>query len=310
MTKPPQPKRRWYQYSVRGLFVLMTLVAIACSWYTVEMQKAMKRRATIAEIYELGGCVWYYDARYPDTFEPPRWYSWLRKLHGEEHLGNARSVNFVGPKITDAGLVQLENLTDLEALNLWSTQITDAGLVHLKGMAKLERLILGQGTQITDVGLEYLKGLTNLKVLWVCDADITDAGLVHLKGLTNLESLVLTNTQITEVGLEHLKGLKNLKELGLQRTRVMDAGMEHLKGLTNLETLNVRNTLVTEKGVENLQQASPNCTITLLTESQRMSKAPSQIRDFKKLGRSFRKRASGADEASGPTEGPARSEPR
>jgi hypothetical protein len=27
-----QPKLRWYQYRLRSLFILTTLVAIACSW--------------------------------------------------------------------------------------------------------------------------------------------------------------------------------------------------------------------------------------------------------------------------------------
>ena len=178
MPHPPEHKLRWYQYGLRSLFLLTTLVAIACSWYTNEMFKAAERRAAIAEIYKLGGCVWYYNARYPKTYsDPPAWYSWLRKLHGDEHLGNAVDVNFVGPQITDAGLVCLKGLTRLERLNLWhTTQITDAGLVHLKGLTKLEHLILD--SQGTDIGLENLKGLTNLKVLLLCNYRITDAGLV------------------------------------------------------------------------------------------------------------------------------------
>jgi len=54
MPHPPEHKLRWYQYSLRSLFVLMILVAIACSWYATEMQKAAKRRAAIEEIIKLG----------------------------------------------------------------------------------------------------------------------------------------------------------------------------------------------------------------------------------------------------------------
>ena len=91
----PQPsavkhKLRWYQYSLSSLFILTALVALACGWYVNEMQRAAERRKAIAEIVELGGRVKYYDANDPDTFgEPPGWFSWLRKLHGDEHLGNA-----------------------------------------------------------------------------------------------------------------------------------------------------------------------------------------------------------------------------
>ena len=47
MPQPPEHKLRWYQYKLSSLFVLMTLVAIACGSYSNEMQKAAKRRAVI-----------------------------------------------------------------------------------------------------------------------------------------------------------------------------------------------------------------------------------------------------------------------
>ncbi len=47
MTGPPEHKRRRFQYNLRSLFILTTLVAIACSWYAVEMQKAAKRRVRL-----------------------------------------------------------------------------------------------------------------------------------------------------------------------------------------------------------------------------------------------------------------------
>ena len=35
-----KPKHRWFQYSLRSMFVVMTLFAIACSWYAYEMSEA------------------------------------------------------------------------------------------------------------------------------------------------------------------------------------------------------------------------------------------------------------------------------
>jgi len=54
-----RPKRRWLQFSLRSMFVLTTLVAIACSWYTNEMRKAARKREAIEKIAELGGQVSY-----------------------------------------------------------------------------------------------------------------------------------------------------------------------------------------------------------------------------------------------------------
>ena len=120
MPNPPEHKLRWYQYKLSSLFILTILVCLASSWYATVMHNAAKRRKAIAEIEKLGGHVWYYDASDPNTRgEPPRWYSWLRKLHGNKHLGNAVYVDLVpmhgrGSQITDAELVHLKSLTKLE----------------------------------------------------------------------------------------------------------------------------------------------------------------------------------------------------
>ena len=44
--------------------------------------------------------------------------------------------------MTDAGLVHLKGLTNLQSLDLDSTKVTDAGLEHLKGLTKLQSLSL------------------------------------------------------------------------------------------------------------------------------------------------------------------------
>ena len=93
---------------------------------------------------------------------------------------------------------------DVIEVNLSDSQITDAGLVHLKALINLDELYLSN-TQVTDVGLVHLKELTNLQKLYLWDTQVTDAGLLHLKGLTNLEYLYLHNTPVTDAGVRELK---------------------------------------------------------------------------------------------------------
>ena len=59
-------------------------------------------------------------------------------------------------------------------------QVTDADLVHLKGLTNLEELGLFD-TQITDAGVEHLAGLTNLTSLNLLQTKITDAGIAELQ---------------------------------------------------------------------------------------------------------------------------------
>ena len=56
-------------------------------------------------------------------------------------------VVLVGTDVTDAGLEQLKDLTQLRWLDLGGTRITDVGLEHLKGLTQLEVLSL-DGTEV------------------------------------------------------------------------------------------------------------------------------------------------------------------
>ncbi len=84
-------------------------------------------------------------------------------------------------RITDAGLMHLTGLTNLQDLTLSSTKITDAGLVHLKGLTKLETLNLNFCRQITDAGLVHIKGMTKLETLNLMQTQVTDAGVAELQ---------------------------------------------------------------------------------------------------------------------------------
>ncbi len=208
----PRPKLRWYQYSLRTLFLVMTLFASACSWYGYEMNEAAKRRAAIENIVEAGGFVEYCTDHPLTRGRPPRWFSWMRKLHGDEYLGNAVGVFFD---------------TDEES-NAERPRITDAQLVNLEGLKNLEIVLIVE-PQITDAGLVHLRDLTNLKELWLISNRISDAGLVNLKGLTNLEVLKISAEEITDAGMEHLERLPKLRYLSLTWTKVTIDGVCDLR---------------------------------------------------------------------------------
>src|SRR5436190_11057360 len=82
------------------------------------------------------------------------------KLPGKPVIG----VSFFGTQVTDAGLKELKDLTQLKELSLYGPQVTDAGLKELKDLKQLTTLDLS-GTQVTDVGLKELKDLKQLTTL-------------------------------------------------------------------------------------------------------------------------------------------------
>ena len=83
-------------------------------------------------------------------------------------------------KVTDAGLKELKEITNLQLLSLAGTQVTDAGLKELKDLKTLIGLNL-IGTQVTDAGLKELTNLTSLQTLYLSFTQVTDAGVKELK---------------------------------------------------------------------------------------------------------------------------------
>lgn len=89
-------------------------------------------------------------------------------------------------------------------LKLGDTEISDAALVQIAKLKNLQKLHLEQ-TNVTDAGLKNLKGLANLEYLNLYGTAITDAGLIELTGLKSLKTVYLWQTKVTEAGLANLK---------------------------------------------------------------------------------------------------------
>jgi internalin A len=207
------------------------------------------------------------------TTKPPLTDADLAHLRNLTALQELQLPSGPGSQITDAGLVNLEGMTDMRYLGISRQALTSAGLAHVRGMTQLAHLwapgtriedlapIAGltrmsflqlASTPITDAGLAPVAGFTALHDLFLGDTTITDAGLVHLRGLTNLAELDLHHTQITDAGLAHLAGLKSLSRLTLADTRVTDAGLVHLAGLDSLQRVSFYQTGITDAGLVHL----------------------------------------------------------
>ena len=152
-------RRRWFQFSLRKFLVLMILSSLGLGWLGTAIQRGRERRKAVLAIVELGGVVNY---REPSSFLQRN--DWLRKSLGDELLLDVEAVGLEFAKISDADLVHLKELTQLECLDLNNTQVSDAGLIHLKGLTKLEWLFLSN-TQTSVKGVAKLqKALPNCRI--------------------------------------------------------------------------------------------------------------------------------------------------
>jgi hypothetical protein len=266
--QPPKPKRRWYQFSMRTLLLVMLVLPTGVGWIGVRLNRARENWAAIAteqaalekavtQNKNLNGHIFVKLAR-----DKP----WLDSLFNDP--GEDWYCHFVGGStLGDAGLEHLKALPRLQNLWLRGTKVTDAGLKHLERLPHLRRLELDD-TGVTDAGLEHLEGLTNIECLVLGGGNFSDTGLEHLKGMTNLKSLTLRYANITDAGPKHFSGLTSLRELTLEYTSfnywtsITDAELMHLSGMTNLQRLTLVGNNVTEEGIKKLRKALPNCKIT------------------------------------------------
>jgi rRNA maturation protein Nop10 len=162
-------------------------------------------------------------------------------------------------RLNDSGLACIRGLTKLKKLTFDGSRITRAGMVNLEGMSELRELDGGRGA---DPDLESVGKLKNLRALNLFQSRLTREGFVRLSKLNQLESLNLGDADLSDDDLRDLQSLSNLRTLSLMRAPITDAGVIHLAAIPNLQKVDLRHTKITEGGVKTLQAAKPGLTIS------------------------------------------------
>ena len=206
MTSPsanpdPKPRRRFLQFSLRTLFVLMTVFAV---WFGWKMNKAREQAKAVAWVQEMGGWVRYdYEFDQEDEFiegaKPPG-PEWLREVLGIDFTDDVVGVNFDETQVSD--LTPLAGMKNLQWLSLVGTQVGD--LTPLAELTGLQTLAL---IDVPVNNISPIATLTNLRVLWLDYTDVND--LKPVEGLGQLRTLVLLNHVDSEEDiLKHVQRLQ------------------------------------------------------------------------------------------------------
>jgi hypothetical protein len=161
------------------------------------------------------------------------------------------------PKIRDQTLQAIVGLGGLRHLVLDGCPITDAGLVHVAEVPELESLSLSE-TRITDQGLAVLTGLPQLRFLRLDRVGVTDRGLEWVGKIRSLRTVSLWQARITGNGLKHLSELPELCILSLDETPIDDGDLAALHRAPRLGYLSVWKTRVSARAGRELETALPN----------------------------------------------------
>jgi hypothetical protein len=244
--------RRWLRFSLRGLFIALTLI---CVWFGWSVECRRRQQKLIDAIYELGGEVIY--ERAPNALDD--------FLYG---ANEPIEVNLVSRSPTDAIFARLRRFKKLRILRMRGAYITNAGIAELGTMTALETLELFYPF-IGDEGASHLSRLSNLRKLTITDAQLSDTGLRFLEPLQNLQDLTLKNVPITSAGLVHLELLPKLTSLSLKGSLVDQNGIESLAKLKGLKNLDADGPKMSRGDIAALRMAMPWCTVAMSDEERR-----------------------------------------
>ena len=93
-----KPRRRWLQFSLRTLFVLLTVLCVFCAWLKVTVERARKQREAVSALKTAGAIVHYdfdYD-RFGKRIAQPKapGPAWARKFLGDDFFASVFRVYF------------------------------------------------------------------------------------------------------------------------------------------------------------------------------------------------------------------------
>lgn len=275
-----QPRRRWYQFTLRTAGVWMALLCLLLGSFAWWRDRAERQRKVVEELRGLGATV---DFRYfsltkrhtvDDPVSPEDEFfmnSWACRCFGDDFVYAVDSVSlayFNGgdtfpPEKMRLALPLLPKCPHLTDLSLDGDTATGTDLKQIPYLESLKALSV-----IAD---SYNpQGLTDSDVSSYCGIRaaylhsrglLTDDDLVLLESATCLEYLNLENQPIGDKGVMHLRNCRRLQTLMLRDTCVTDAALDHLHNLPELSYLSLLHTRVTAVGRKRFQDLHPNCLV-------------------------------------------------
>lgn len=163
----PKSKRRWFQYSLQSLLIVITALGI---WLGYISNEARKQKAVVEWVLDsekrVGTVVYDFahdsNGKYIPNPKPPG-PDWLREWIGIDYFCDVTKVAIISGDAKN--LTPLEDLVALESLILTTTSDTDISPLESMTHLKEVRLIFSSVTRRDVQKLQ--KALPNCKIEWV-----------------------------------------------------------------------------------------------------------------------------------------------
>lgn len=173
-----RPTKGWVRFSLRGLLVATSLLAICCS---VWVYRAEQQRRAVKHFTSRGIMLGYHPSSVP---------YWIVNRVGEQYVYDVSLAYLRWKPITSADLQVLRAFPRLDELDLAHTQVTDDDVPAIKKLASLHKLSVME-TKITAVGVQQIATLPRLEWLLISPRQLNDAAVESLKKSATLNNLVI-----------------------------------------------------------------------------------------------------------------------
>ena len=236
---PPVERSAW-QFSLRTLFIALTIAAIAVGWF---LNGPERQRRAAEGVREAGGVVQYEGS--PPSESPRGWIPL-------DYYRSAVAVRLERCQEADRALAHVGDLFSVKQVDIQHCQVTKEGIAQLSTMRSLTTLSLA-GSNIDDECLTTLQNCRGLESLALTETSATSQGVGNFADLPNLYDLRIFNPQRPLVDLHTLPRLPRLRELLLANqggeTKFDAASVSDCKELTKVALWNVS---IDDTGLEQL----------------------------------------------------------
>ena len=168
-------KRRWFRFSLRTMFAVVTMLVILLGSAGLRVERARHDQRVLTDLDAVATVSFRgYDmsASSPESLKT----KWVF-----EHFFSVNRLD-IGPV----------------------PHMPDDALKHLVSLPRLETLKI-ESDAITDDGIRHLLGIKRLRVLGIASSQVTDEGLAILAQMKQLEELAIESRQLSAAALEQLK---------------------------------------------------------------------------------------------------------
>lgn len=204
------PWRPRLVFSMRSLFVLMTLLCVALATVGRDYLEVRKEQAVLNRIvWPEGGYSYDYLAAAKDN--PPPENLFLRLIRGHTAFPRVYIV-FLSTAGAEAQAEHLSKLKALTWVRLGEWQVSDDMIEHLLKIPNLQGVQLFD-TSISPEQLRRLAASATITELQLSEKAASDANLQELHHFSQLEHVVLARYPATQRGIQAVRDIPTLKTL-------------------------------------------------------------------------------------------------